>query len=741
LPVEELQEVPDGTSFSYATPDGVATDFEVLDLSSLPSRKTRGPYKKEKRPPAEEPFEVLELEEMTDFEDAEVQSYVDELEVVEADFDFDSLPKLYTNSRDIARQQVNKPVCFIDGEGANNGERSVTIRRKYLRRWVQKQNYALLGIVYRNIDTPEQFEYRCIESPDHVSQLGTKQCLDFILSIPATHIIVGFALTYDVEMWLREIKGVKPTPEKPSPMEMLMRSQSLWWRGYRLHYIPKKVFSVSKWKGKKKIAGRTIYDAHGFFQSDFKSAIRDWQVGTKEEWEFIDRMKDTRPDFGPITEEVKAYNRMEGIHGVQMFERVRTEYTNLGLKVPRPVGAGSIASAVFRKHNVLEYFPSSPLLPVDITLSAFFGGRFDITRIGFVGDIIESDINSAYPFIARNLPCLHCGRYVTAHGYEPEPNSLWLVRWKDNGTRWSPFPYRTEGGHIRYYANGIGWYYDAEVAEALQFDPTIDVLAGFKFQANCEHQPFGFVDDYYRRREEMKRTGDFGEKIIKLGLNSIYGKLSQSKGKNPPFQQWILAGLITGGTRALLMSGIRQNPEAVVKVATDAVFSTDPLDLDYHDTKLGAWKTETLYNLLVLGNGVYQSTGSSNPKTPNGVSKNRGFERGSGLRFNWNEIRDNYRLGKISVVRKYEFRRFVKAFHEKNLSERCDWIESEIELKLDVQKMKRREGEFYYPLPNPTPTTVSASVRINPENLKLTASLVDNKEGSEVANDVDAIAN
>jgi len=717
-------------------------EFELLDSSSLPpSRGTRGNYRVKSKPRLRiVDFEALSAEEVTSVENAIVHEYVEELEDFETvgiDFNYETVqPSNYRNAR---RKLVNRPVCFIDGEGANNGERSVTNRKASLHRWVQKQNYALLGAVLQVEDT---YEYHHIESPDHVSQLSTKQCLDFIFSIPSSYIIVGFALTYDVEMWLKDVPAYlasKENPEKISQMERLYRTQSIWYHGYRIHYIPKKIFSVTKYKGTKKIASRTIYDAHGFFQSDFKTAIRDWHVGTEDEWKFIDRMKAGRPEFGPITEETKAYNRMEGIHGVQMFSKVRAEYTKLGLSVPRPVGAGSIASAIFRKHRILDYFPEHHLLPVDVMLSLFIGGRFDISRIGFVGDIIESDINSAYPFIARNLPCLRHGEYVRASHYQPSPNSAWLVRWKDNGTRWSPFPYRTEQGHIRYYQNGIGWYYDAEVAEALRFDSTIEVLAGYNFLAHCSDDPFSFVEDYYQRREEMKKAGDFGEKILKLGLNSIYGKLSQSKGKNPPFQQWIWAGLITGGTRALLMSGIRQNPDAIIKVATDAIFSTQPLQLDYDETKLGAWKTETLYDLLVLGNGVYQSTGSSNPKHPNGISRNRGFEHGT-ARFNWETIRSDYKAGRVSIVRKNEFRRFVKAFHEKRLEERCDWIESELELKMDLQKAKRKDGELIYPLSNPTASVVSAPVEINPENLRnLTSSQSTNSKDSEVVTDVDTL--
>ena len=160
----------------------------------------------------------------------------------------------------------------------------------------------------------------------------------------------------------------------------------------------------------------------------------------------------------------------------------------------------------------------------------------------------------------------------------------------------------------------------------------------------------------------------------------------------------------------MLLNGIAQNPDAVIKVATDAIFSTVPLDLDYDSSKLGAWKTETLYDLLVLGNGVYHSPESSKNGKP--VAKNRGFERDSKLKFDWEQIRKDYAEGRTSIVRKQEFRRFIKAYHEHKMEERCYWIEMELELKLDLNKMKRMDGELIYPLPNPTPTVISAPANV-----------------------------
>jgi hypothetical protein len=176
---------------------------------------------------------------------------------------------------------------------------------------------------------------------------------------------------------------------------------------------------------------------------------------------------------------------------------------------------------------------------------------------------------------------------------------------------------------------------------------------------------------------------------------------------NPRWQQLIWAGLITSGTRAMILDGIRQFPDHIIKVATDAIFSSVRLDLPIHPTTLGSWKSIELYDLFVLGNGVYNSRGSNDSKHPFGISKTRGFDKEGTLKFDWERIREDYRNGKTSLVMKKEFRRFVKAFHEKKMEERCNWIDIELELKLDTNKSKRIENELIYPVPNPTPTVIS----------------------------------
>jgi hypothetical protein len=684
--------------------------FSVLTLTETNGegfRRKRGSYYKEK--PVRFDFTNGHSDEFRVLDDAQTD---DEFRIV-APAEFAELPPMRTPMREKSfRASINKPVCFIDGEGSNHGEKIISVRSNGLLRFKQEQNYTLLAATLEpahcSMQCSQCESYQAIVGENNHEQLHSALCLEFILHLPETHIIVGYGLSYDVEHWLKDL------PEKN--MLQLKADGKTWWKRYQIHHIPNKIFTVSKWKKNKKIASRSVYDIVGFFQAPFADAIEKWNVGTPEEREFIRRMKALRPGFGDVDNVVLTYNHMEGKHGIQLFRRVREEYTKLELRISRPVGAGSIASAMFRRHRVDSHFPVFQSLPVEPMLQSYIGGRFDIARIGFLGNCYEYDINSAYPHIARNLPCLAHTRFEWTNEYVRDSHSLWLVRWRDNENPWAPFPYRTPNGeHIRYFSSGTGYYYGAEVASALKLDSDIEVIGGFRCICECDEKPFQWIEDYYEARQIMKRNHDFAEIIIKLGLNSVYGKLAQSKGKSPRWQNFIWAGMITSGARAMLMDAVALDPTAVFKLSTDAVFSTKPLALPIGN-ELGQWKPTELEDLIVLGNGIYHSTTVDENGNPV-ASKNRGYLKGDEY-FNWTKIRENFANGIPSVVTKHEFLRFGEAHQTHKMEDRCTWIDEQQFLDYHPPSGKELRSGWIWPGQNETPLVESSPIRIKEENLR-----------------------
>jgi hypothetical protein len=92
---------------------------------------------------------------------------------------------------------------------------------------------------------------------------------------------------------------------------------------------------------------------------------------------------------------------------------------------------------------------------------------------------------------------------------------------------------------------------------------------------------------------------------LKLGLNSLYGKMAQRSGRGP-YHDVVSAGLITAITRARLIEALGQDPHFVVMLATDALFSTKPLSLDKGEG-LGEWEEKVWPDLFIAKPGVYWS--------------------------------------------------------------------------------------------------------------------------------------
>lgn len=596
----------------------------------------------------------------------------------------------------------DRPPVFIDGEGSNWGDPEIRVNKE-LRKSLQQQNYSLLTAVYEN-----GLVQRII-GKDNVGQLSTNECLEFLMQIPADQLLISFGFTYDVEMILRDLSV--------DLWKRLHKKHHVYWGRYAIIYIPHKLFYIRRKNRKKnneKPNSRKIYDIAGFFGNvGFKTVTEKWKVATPEEQAFLERMKKARPEFGPITQETLDYNELEGKLGIRVFNKIRSEWIGLGLKVSSPHGAGSLASAMYVQNELERYMAIQQRLDPSPIKRGYIGGRFDYTRQGEFPLVFESDINSAYPHIMRTLPCLtHLGVEWT-RDYREDSHSLWLVRWNSD-SRWALFPYRS-GKHIRYHSSGIGWYYGAEVAAALRIDPSIEILEGFRFTPECDEKPFEWIETYYNRRQAIRKTQPFTAEVLKIGMNSGYGKLAQTKGYVPRYQCLMWAGMITSGTRAMLLNAIAQSPESVICVSTDSVTSTIPLNLDIDQVRLGAWKQKEMENYLLLGNGFAHSTSLDENENPL-KDTHRGFLTDE---WDWNVAREEWRnTGKITAW-KMRFNTAYDSYVQKDPTLRCSWSKFQSELFFELPKGREERDGWIWPSDNPTPLVLSDELTVSKENLRM----------------------
>lgn len=478
--------------------------------------------------------------------------------------------------------------------------------------------------------------------------LTTEQCLYFIAEQDPGPIYTIFSGNYDFTMILRGL------PEEVA-RDLLNRKaresdaengyvRPTQWGDLFIDYIPHKRLSV-RLRGKPAIV---IHDVFGFFQSSFVAAIEEWNVGTPEERDLIAAGKERRGDSDVRSEVEQEYNRIECKVLSELMHEFHSTVDSIGLTCAPYEGAGALASSLMKIHYTKpvkernrhasdgekEALFTSELDPATFglpTWDAYYGGRFEITAHGPIhAPVYEYDINSAYPAAIRILPCLQHGTWRRGSSTGRDRRDpirallegrlvLGYIEWKLPPTEnFGPLPHRNRNGNVTFPLTGAGWYWSIEWPKD---EGTYVVRDVWEFQATCEHHPFSWVYDRYQQRRAHKEAGRKGQAMaLKLGYNSLYGKMAQTIGR-APWRNSAYAGLTTALCRRWIRDAAEQNPQSAVMFATDGLYTLEPLNLPI-GSDLGQWESaEFPEGLHLVRPGIYFShDGEAKIKT-RGISR------------------------------------------------------------------------------------------------------------------------
>lgn len=452
---------------------------------------------------------------------------------------------------------------------------------------------------------------------------------------------VGFFLGYDFSQWFRDL------PEDRARM-LLTDAGKLARRRTSINPRPWPVRS-GQWEfdilGSKRFKLRPAFsrapwmeicDTGPMFQTSFLAAIDpgDWPepICSDAEYRTIRQGKEERgndvvPPGTPVSAEMIRYNVLENEVLARLMTRTNEGLVSMGVKLRRNqwFGPGQAAQAWLK--NVAAEHSREAILGaakgrgveeayrtgLTAAQGSYFGGWFEIMAHGPIpGTTWEYDINSAYPTIIAELPCLLHGDWIGGEGSPPEGRGPWvLVRATVRGSHRfvGAMLHRTPKGRVLRPQATSGWYWAHEV-RAAQRAGLIDTVVYSEWReyvpCSCT-PPFRAIRQLYEHRLTAGKKTPQG-KALKLVYNSSYGKMAQSIGL-PLFGNPVYASLITAGCRTMILDAIATHPEradAVVMVATDGVYFTTPhptLDLD--DQRLGAWSATAKENLTLFKPGVY----------------------------------------------------------------------------------------------------------------------------------------
>ena len=550
--------------------------------------------------------------------------------------------------------------------------------------------------------------------------LDTWQCLDFLCGLDPNPIYVAYFFDYDVTKILEDISWYKLA-------RLMDRGSRLGKNGtpypvdlrdglYQIDYMPRKEFkcrkrledgSYGKWI--------VISDVGPFFQCRFVQALDLWKIGSVGQRKEVASGKDARnshtaEDF----QRIKRYNALECLLLAELMERFRDACVEVGYIPRKWQGPGQIAEAMLHTNGI----PKSrdvPLLTnpdnerlLEFSRNAFYGGRPEITVVGEVQyPVWQYDINSAYPFALTHVPCLEHGEWkhvqqrrtkqtVRGTGGKKgiQPTAIYYGTFepdiKEDGEPWQKrpllygLPIRSETGSISYPGSGRGWYWGFEILASVH--QTFTATEGYEYVENCGCMPFGFIRRIYAMRKSMGK--DARGIVLKLALNSLYGKMAQSIG-SPKYANPIWASFITAFCRTQIQELIHSTHaevkygcgEGVWMIATDAIFTSHNIHTKVTDQLGDYGKKYHPHGIFLVQPGLYFRTsrndqGKIDPPKTRGVPLSLVIQHESDFRKAFKRMRDSKHISDGDVA--LPVRCFVgirQALHRHNRNILGQWIE------------------------------------------------------------------
>lgn len=442
---------------------------------------------------------------------------------------------------------------------------------------------------------------------ENVNGIPTEVGLRFLLSLPRAFPnvrLAGFYLSYDWTMLLRDLPNralyrlLRPEL-RLRPREEGAGFSPVFWRGFKLHYL----------SGMMRIAhggeSVTVWDVGKYYQSRFVTALEAAGLAPSE---LITRMKEERGTWHEKDlDRMRDYCLEECRELAKLCGLLEAQHESIGLAPRTWHGPGSTASALLAREKVERCHAKAPPDVDALASRAFFGGRFEQSFIGSRSGVHSYDVRSAYPHAIASLPCLAHAKWVRRRR-APKDGATALVayRVRDVGERlWGPLPCRLADDSIVWPRSGsTGWVWSVEFEKALEWKGVEYAGEHWELQKKCSCEPFAFVPSLYAARLARPEN----KQVLKLAMNSLYGKLAQSTGGGSRWSSRVWAGIITATTRARMLDLIQAHGDEskLCAIATDGAYSTERLRVNESEA-LGAWEHGAKGYMTFVRPGIYWS--------------------------------------------------------------------------------------------------------------------------------------
>lgn len=504
----------------------------------------------------------------------------------------------------------------------------------------RNQTLPFAGVDGEGFTRDDRHGYGLLRAGDNVlindKGLSHREIFAFLCKQPKDFVYVSFSFGYDITMMLRTCKW--------NDVRFLIKTGHAWIDGYAIEYRQNKyirIRPIDKDGHTDETRGHSIRisDTFTFFQKKFVEVLEDWEVCDEPTLNRIKEGKVLRAEVEHIDDECVEYNRLECVALADVMTKMRDACHALELYPRQWEGPGQLAEAMMSKYLVprrqdyeQRMIDNGWGILLDLVGRdspglgrwSYVAGRFELPMVGPIpGPVSELDIASAYPHAMQFLPCLVHGDWENT-GDKPGDIALCKIEYMakdaiEDGRSWVfPYPNRDDKGRIFYPGAGAGWFWSHEIAQGYHFDHV--VMDSWTYRKKCDCNHFWFVPELFAERQRLGKTAK--GMILKLALNSLYGKLAQSIGQ-PKYANHLLASFLLSWTRARLMEcihahGCKAGVECgsnVVMIATDAIYFICEPQVPVTEKVLGGWElTVHKDGLFTVQPGVYYGAVVKKPK-------------------------------------------------------------------------------------------------------------------------------
>lgn len=276
---------------------------------------------------------------------------------------------------------------------------------------------------------------------------------------------------------------------------------------------------------KKKLKNLTFIDTLNYAKLSVKQMGKILNLPKLEKPVCLGRLPKSKEE----KQELVTYNLRDSEISYKFINFLFNSFSTLGAS-PKLTIASTSMSLYKNKYLNNTYFRHNTDKLIE-EFKGYYGGRVEAFKRGEIRNVYYYDFNSLYPSVMLNE--------------FPDPNTL-RICYKDKNTsyiesydgisdvdiycpemKYPLLPYRLNNKLLFPVGNFRGWYSHLELRKAMELGYVIKkIYKTYYFKENC--RPFyNFVNDLYDKRIIYKKHDNPMENVIKIILNSLYGKFGQ----------------------------------------------------------------------------------------------------------------------------------------------------------------------------------------------------------------------